>query len=120
LYLKCHFGETDLEILTVTLLSSCRYGAAEPHAIAAFMGGKNFTCVSKVHTNQPTCCSTYSSQNLHYFNCFALSEQGLQSQTVVKGGIRTDPSLFVLQMSPAIVYRRSGHSKVLKSVEETK
>lgn len=49
LYLQCHFvSKTDLKILIFfTLLSSCRYGAAEPHSVAAFMGGKKVTAFPK-------------------------------------------------------------------------
>lgn len=54
LHLKCGFvGKTAWQFVTVPFLCSCRYGAAEPHAVAAFMGGKGDPAFARPHQPQP-------------------------------------------------------------------
>ncbi|OXB84035.1 UNVERIFIED_CONTAM: hypothetical protein H355_015546 [Colinus virginianus] len=42
----------------------CRYGAAEPHAVAAFMGGKSAVVLLRSIINKATCSCTSLPQNL--------------------------------------------------------
>lgn len=79
LFLRCGCdGKAAGQLVTVPFLRSCRYGAAEPHAVAAFMGGKGDTGrATPAEPAEPELCC------LHYSG---LSEQRLQSQAAVTEG----------------------------------
>ncbi|XP_010583546.1 PREDICTED: NEDD8-activating enzyme E1 regulatory subunit [Haliaeetus leucocephalus] len=75
----------------------CRYGAAEPHAIAAFMGGKNITVfLRSMQTNQPALVHTCVKISTALITLYCQSKD--PSQTVVKDTIRTKSFPLILQI----------------------